>query len=87
MLAFRALKFLYTVSCRRFAPGDVFVASAADVVYLTGGLVEPLTTEAQTALGQVPAPKESIGWAYPGKGGSGGKGGGGAFMWNAHPKP
>jgi hypothetical protein len=55
MLLYRALKFLFTVSCRRFAPADVFVASAADVRYLVG-LVEPLTDEATVALSQVPPP-------------------------------
>jgi len=80
MLLYRPLKFLFTVSCRRFAPGDVFVASAADVPYLVG-LVESLTAEASLALAQVPPAAPSIGWAYPGKGG------GGAFMWNAHKLP
>jgi hypothetical protein len=55
MLLYRALKFLFTVSCRRFAPGDVFVATAKDVEYLPG-LVEPLTQEAALALNQVPPP-------------------------------
>jgi hypothetical protein len=55
MLLYRALKFLFTVSCRRFAPGDVFVATPADVTYLVG-LVEPLTDEATNALSQVPPP-------------------------------
>jgi len=45
------------------------------------GLVESLTAEASLALAQVPPAAPSIGWAYPGKGG------GGAFMWNAHKLP
>ena len=47
---------LFTVSCRRFAPGDVFVAAPEDVTYLVN-LVEPLTTEAMLALNQVPPSK------------------------------
>jgi hypothetical protein len=82
MLLYRAKAVnFFTVSCRRVHPFEVFVASSADVTYLVG-LVEPLTPEAQTALGQVPAPKESIGWAYPGKGGGGANGRSSAFMWS-----
>jgi hypothetical protein len=80
MLLYRAKAHLFTVSCRRAYPFDVFIAAPEDVPNLVD-LVEPLIDEALAALQQVPQARPSFGWAYPGKGG------GGAFMWNAHKPP
>jgi hypothetical protein len=66
--------------CRRVYPFDVFIAAPEAVPNLVD-LVEPLIDEALAALQQVPQARPSIGWAYPSKGG------GGAFMWNAHKPP
>jgi hypothetical protein len=59
MLLYRATAYIYTVSCRRFAPGDEFIASSEDVEYLPG-LVTPLTPEASLALQQVPPPAARV---------------------------
>jgi hypothetical protein len=84
MPTFRALERFVAArrgSCQIIAAGEIFCADPEDLPAIRS-VIEPVDQEAMAALNNAPLAKETGGWFYPGKGGTGMNGRSGAFMWS-----